>query len=93
MEQIRVIAAFSALFVGYTYWIFTLGIKHEKNKAGASLKPEDVVKCFKDVDWNTQSFIYNSTEITSSDGTKHFLKAQPVKDAIEKLNKLINKEQ
>lgn len=62
----------------------------EKQFKKKILNKENIVECFKDVDWSYQSFSANGVRITASDGTEHFYKAPPLDEAIKKLNKLIN---
>ena len=50
----------------------------------------EVVDCFKDVDWQVQTFIYGGTSITDKNGNDKFYACKSIDDAIKKLNKRLN---
>mgnify|MGYP006921342064 CR=1 FL=1 len=54
------------------------------------LNKENVVECFKGVDWNTQTFMIGNEFMKTDDGTIQFYKAPPIKEAIKKLNELLD---
>lgn len=62
----------------------------EKQLKKNILNAENVINCFKDVDWNIQSFVSNGAVMKTYDGIEHFYKVPPIKDAISKLNVLLN---
>jgi hypothetical protein len=48
-----------------------------------------VMKCFKDVSWDTQTFMLNKEQLTDSNGNKYFYPSTEIKKAMNKLNKLL----
>ena len=56
------------------------------------LNKENVIACFKEVDWRKQTFTCGEGTplIETPDGVKHFYKVPPIDAAIEKLNALID---
>lgn len=51
----------------------------------------DIKKCFKGVDWSIQTFCMGDRVITDKKGREKFYAIGSIDEAIEKLNKLLNK--
>jgi hypothetical protein len=54
------------------------------------LSKENIIACFKDVDWDSRTFHCGSHLMETVDGESKFYKAPPIKEAIDKLNDLLN---
>lgn len=68
------------------------GIDIQKRKMEKEiLNKQNVVECFKDVDWNAHTFTVGNEFIKTDDGIFHFYKVPPIKEAIRKLNELLDK--
>jgi len=76
-------------------WFFALGsafgeLLKERKLNKKILSKENVIACFKDVDWNVYTFSSGGTAMKTADGVEHFYKVPPIKNAIDKLNSLMD---
>jgi hypothetical protein len=87
-----------SLILFWFFWLFVLGAMFgamfgswlkEKQLKKKILSAENIIACFKDVDWGIQTFKSGETFIETPDGIKHFYKVPSIDVAIKKLNKLV----
>lgn len=50
---------------------------------------QDVMRCFKDVNWTKQTFTVGGAFIEDQNGNKHFYPCKEIDTAIKKINKLM----
>ena len=83
------ILVFFGTWLGFPITVYLEYRKIKKN----SLLWENVVECFKDVDWGIQTFSNSNggALLETPDGTKHFYKVHSIDEAIKKLNALKDK--
>lgn len=100
MEPFTFFAGIVILAVVVLAFVFSAGVLYGAGLKETQLKPtilnkENVVACFKDVNWAQYTFVVNnhnngSYDIKTADGETHFYKAAPIDAAIKKLNELLN---
>ncbi len=89
-ETIAVIIIF--ILIGII--IFTIGLSiganiQEKKLRKTILNWENIVECFKDVNWSINTFeSYSGNILTSKNGESKFYAIKPIDEAIKKLNSL-----
>ena len=86
MENIGIIFVFC--------WFFLLGALFggwlkEKQINKKILSKENVITCFKDVDWERQVFISGGITMKTPDGCEHFYKVHSIDSAMANLSKLL----
>lgn len=80
---VLVLAWFFALGSAFGGWLKEMKLKKE------ILNKENVIACFKDVDWGRQVFTSGGSTMKTPDGCEHFYKVHSIDNAIVKLNKLM----
>lgn len=90
MEIMDVIRIFVLACISATIgFMFGIRIQYIREK-NTIITPKEITECFRYVDWTLHTFIANGIELKSIDGGTHFYKAKPIKEAIYKLNELID---
>ena len=84
----------NVVFIFILAWFFLLGALFggwlkEKQLNKKILSKENVVACFKDVDWAVQRFYIGDNIMKSKDGIDIFYKVPSIDAAIQKLNNLM----